>query len=98
MANDVQRAMNILTSTISGGLIALSKGKKPEKKPETNESETGDVLSSLAYTTDLSADEAVQKAFDSANQAIEQKYKARERRRTRLSSISNVMKNEGGKE
>lgn len=95
----VQRAMNTLIFTLGGSIGALSKGlSKKGKKPSADKeekSETEKVGNSLGFTTDLSSDEATQRAFESANNAIVQKYNANLQRKNRIDDIARRTKREG---
>lgn len=72
MAGEIQRALNILSSTISGGAVALAKGIKQPKTKDSNAVFTG-VKPGLQYSPVYDNETAAVKATSMANEAIKSK-------------------------
>lgn len=86
MANEIQRALNVLGSTLVGGALALSKGlgkqqdkstKKEKTKKAKSESFNPNSLNYLTQSNILSSDEAAERAYAMANNAILEKARAK---------------------
>lgn len=98
---EIQRALNVLVGTMSGGIATVAGLGKKMFKDIKNQKPIIDteVGSSANFTTKLSSDEAAQKAFKSANEMVLQKVRSKNVRDAKTGRFIRVYKEpEGGKQ